>query len=128
MREPDTDTLMFFDAFPEALSLYLFLEEALYSAFPVVNRQVHKTQISFSNRHVFACVSFARVRKKADLPKPYLVVTLGLPYPLESERVAVKSEPYPGRWTTHIVLGRTDEIDEELLGWISEAYSFSARK
>ena len=75
-----------------------------------------------------ACVSFAQVKKKAELPCPYLVVTLGLPYPLGSDRVAVKTEPYPGRWTTHIVIGTADEIDEELISWIHQAYVFSEIK
>ncbi len=64
--KPDPDTLMFFDAHPEALSLYQAFEERLFAAFPVVNKRVQKTQITFSNRHVFACVSFARVRRKAE--------------------------------------------------------------
>ena len=90
--------------------------------------EVQKSQITFSNRHVFACVSFARVKRKAELPDPYIVITLGLSYPLESERVAVKTEPYPGRWTTHIVIGSPDELDEELFGWVQQAYDFSNNK
>ena len=128
MREPDTDTLLFFNEHPEAFPIYNYLEKTIYSLFPVVNKRVQKTQISFSNRHLFACVSFARVKRKAELPDPFLVVTLGLPDPLESERVAVKTEPYPGRWTTHIVVGSRDEIDEELLAWIRQAYDFADSK
>lgn len=55
-------------------------------------------------------------------------MTLGLPHRLESERVAVKTEACPGRWTTHIVLGTEEELDEELLTWLKEAYGFSERK
>ena len=128
MREPDADTLMFFDAHREALGLYRISESHLYDAFPVVNRRVQKTQITFYNRHVFACVSFARVRRKADLPEGYMVITLGLPGPLDSERVAVKSEPYPGRWTHHIVVSTPEELDAELYSWVGEAYAFAAAK
>ena len=128
MREPDIDTLLFFNEHPEALPIYDHLEEAILRRFPVVNKRVQKTQIGFSNRHLFACVSFARVKRKAELPDPYLVLTLGLSYPLESRRVAVRSEPYPGRWTIHIVLGSIEEIDEELLAWIRQAYDFAASK
>ncbi len=128
MRAPDPETLLFFDPFPAALPLYLQLEEALYAAFPLVNKRVRKTQISFSNRHVFACVSFARVLRKAALPDPWLVLTLGLPAPLASPRAAVQTEPYPGRWTTHIVLSRAEEIDAELLGWLRQAYAFAEAK
>ncbi len=128
MRELDTDTLLFFDGHPDALDLYRLFEERLYGAFPDVNRRVQKTQITFSNRHVFACVSFARVKRKAELPKGYMAVTLGLPFPLESERIAVKTEPYPGRWTHHIVISKQEELDEELLSWIREAYIFAETK
>ncbi len=128
MTEPDIDTLMFFDKCLDAVPLYMRFENAICSVFPNVNKRVQKTQITFSNRHVFACVSLARVKKKAELPDPYIVVTLGLPYPLESERVAVKTEPYPGRWTTHIVVGSADEIDEELIAWTGQAYAYADSK
>lgn len=128
MKEPEIDTLMFFDKNPDAIPLYLCFEEALCSAFHDVEKRVQKTQITFSNRHVFACVSFAKVKKKAALPYPYIVITLGLPYPLESERVAVKTEPYPGRWTTHIVVGSIDEINAELLTWVRQAHDFADSK
>ncbi len=124
----DSDTLLFFDGHSDALELYLALEQRLYDTFPVVNKRVRKTQISFFNRNVFACVSFARVRRKAELPKGWLTLTLGLPAPLESARVAVKTEPYPGRWTHHFVISRREELDAELLCWIGEAYAFADRK
>ena len=128
MRELDTDTLMFFDQHMDILPLYQAFEELLYDSFPVVNKRVQKTQITFSNRHVFACVSFARVKRKAELPMRYMVITLGLPAPLDSERVAVKTEPYPGRWTHHIVVNKPEELDEELLSWVRETYDFAAAK
>ena len=104
---PDFDTLHFFDGHPDALPLYLRLEELLYREFPAVNKRVQKTQITFTNRHVFACVSFTRVKRKAELPDPYLVLTLGLPEAMPSPRIAVVcdagpttlSSPAPGTWT-----------------------------
>jgi hypothetical protein len=124
----DTDTLRFFDKQLSALPIYEAFEAMLYERFPETQKRVQKTQITFSHRHVFACVSFQRVKRKAELPDPYLVVTLGLPYPLESDRVAVKSEPYPGRWTTHIVVGSEGELDEELISWVRQAYSYAEIK
>ena len=123
----DADTLQFFDGHTEALGLYAALE-ALLCDFPNVNKRVQKTQITFRNRHVFACVSFARVKRKAELPEPWLVLTLGLPAPLDSPRVAVKTEPYAGRGTHHFVLSRREELDGELRSWIREAYAFAEMK
>lgn len=122
------EVLMFFDGHMTALPLYEAFEERVFALLPETTMKVQKTQITFSNRHVYACVSFMRVRKKAQLPDPYIVITLGLSYPLESERVAAKTEPYPGRWTTHIVVGSKEEIDDELFAWVSQAYAYSQKK
>ena len=56
------------------------------------------------------------------------MLTLGLPAPLESDRAAAKTEPYPGRWTTHFVLSSPSELDEELFGWIEQAHAFAQAK
>lgn len=125
MWEVDADTLMFFDQHLDVLPMYQAFEKLLFDSFPVVHKRVQKTQITFSNRHVFACVSFARVKRKAELPTGYMVITLGLPAPLDSERVAVKTEPYPGRWTHHIVVSTREELDEELFSWIKASYNFA---
>ncbi len=128
MREPDLDILLFFDEHRAALPLLEALEEKLYGRFPETKKRVKKTQITYYHRHVFACVSFARVKRKADLPETWFTLTLGLPYPLESERVAEKTEAYPGRLATHIVLGSKRELDDELFSWLGQAYDFSERK
>ena len=128
MQEWDLDTLLFFDAHRDALALFAAWEEKLYARFPETKKRVQKTQITYYHRHVFACISFTRVRRKAELPAIWLTLTLGLPCPLDSERVAAKTEGYPGRWTTHIVLGSEKELDEELLSWVEQAYEFSERK
>ena len=120
------DELFFFDGKPEELALYEALLDRL-AAFGAFSAVAHKTQISLKNRRVFACVSIFRVLPKRLLPAHYLVLTLGLPYPLESPRIAVKTEAQPGRWTHHIVLGSASELDEEVLEWIRRAYEFGNR-
>ena len=55
-------------------------------------------------------------------------MTLGLPERLDSPRVMLSTEPYPGRWTTHIPLLEPGDVDRELLGWIRGAYEFSSAK
>ncbi len=120
--------MLFFNAHRAAYPLYETFVSKLVSAFPEVNITVQKTQIAFSKRHIFACVSFQRVKRKAELPDSYFVLTLGLPEPLGSDRVAVKTEPYPGRWTTHFVLSEPSALDAELFGWVAQAYEFAERK
>ncbi len=128
MREADDDTLLFFAGYREALALYQALEDMLCSSFPHVNRRVQKTQITFYNSHGFACVSFARVKRVSELPGSWLTLTLGLPVPLDSPRVAAACEPYPGRWTHHFVLRGEDELDEEMMAWIRASYDFAESK
>ena len=118
--------LFFFDGKPEELGLYEELLDRI-KALGEVSVVVHKTQISLKNQRVFACVSVFRVLPKRLLPPHYLVLTLGLPYPLDSTRIAAKTEAQPGRWTHHIVLGGASALDAELLEWIRLAYEFGNR-
>lgn len=122
------DTPFFFRDSPGSLPLYLALEERVLALFPDAHVRVQKTQISFSQRRNFAFASLLPARRAALRPNPYLTVTVGLNRRLDSPRVDASSEPYPGRWTHHIVIGRPEEIDGELLGWIREAAEFSAQK
>ena len=124
----DDDTLLFFSGHPDALGLYQALETWMYEAFPHVEKRVMKTQISFYNWHLFACVSFTRVKRKAELPEGWLTLTLGFPTPLDSPRVAVRTEAYPGRWTHHFVLSSIEELDEEMTSWIRASYDFADSK
>ena len=126
----DFDTMAFFEAqkHPEALPLYEALEGRILAEVDGVRIKVQKSQITFYNRHLFACVSYVRVRKKAQLPPCYIVVTVGLARKVESPRIAVATEPYPGRWTHHIVVAGPEEIDDELMGWVREAAAFAAAK
>ena len=122
------DVRMFFDPHPAALQLDEALAGEMAARFPETRVRVQKTQITVSNRRVFACVSFLRVKRKAELPGSWFILSLGLPYALESPRVAAKVEPYPGRWTTHIVLSDPSELDAELLAWVEQAYAFAESK
>ena len=130
MRTPEhyaADVLFFFDGHPEELALYEALFRAVEAAFPEGSVRVQKTQISFYSRHLFAAASLP-VRRRKDWPKICLVVTVGLSYRLESPRVAAASEPYPGRWTHHILVTEAGQIDEELMGWLREAWDFAESK
>ena len=120
--------LQFFDSHPDALPLYEKFEKSVADLVPDVKIKVQKTQISFYNRYLFACVSFARVRKKKDCPDCYIVITFVLSHKAESPRIDIATEPYPNRWTHHVLISDPGEIDDELMGWIEEAALFSNRK
>lgn len=122
------DTLFFFDRHQAVYPLYVCFQEKLLARFPESRIKVQKNQISYYNRHLYACVSFLKVKKKAELPEDYFVLTLGLSAPLESDRVAVKTESYPGQWTTYFVISSPADLDEELFNWIEQAYNFAQAK
>lgn len=130
MRKPDyyeTDVLAFFAGRPWALPLYEALFSQMEELFPEAAVKVQKSQISFYGRHLFAAVSLP-LRRKKTWPAECLVVTFGLGSRVEDPRIAVAVEPYPRRWTHHVLLSRPEEVDGQLLDWLREAYVFSQCK
>ena len=123
----EADVLAYFSGKPEELALYEAVYAQLCRAFPDASVKVQKSQISFYGRHLFAAASLP-VRRRKDWPKMCLMVTVGLPYRLDSPRVVAASEPYPGRWTHHVLVTEADQIDEELMGWLREAWDFAESK
>ena len=123
----ESDVLFFFDGKPTELALYQALERAMAARFPEASVKVQKSQISFYHRHLFAAASLP-LRRRKEWPRECLLVTLGLSRRLSSPRIAVAVEPYPNRWTHHVVVAREEEIDGELLDWLAEAYDFAAAK
>ena len=122
------DILSFFDGKPEALPLYEAFEQKVLTGVEDVKVKVQKTQIAFSNRHNFAFVSLLPVRRAKERPAVYIVVTFGLGRRAESPRIDAATEPYPGRWTHHVLISELSGIDEELMAWVREAAAFSAAK
>lgn len=117
----------FFIRHLRAVLIYRIFKEKLLRRFPDTFVYVQKTQITFAIRHVFACVSFLRVRKKGELPAPYLTVIFGMPYRLYTDRDKVVSEPYPGG-------GRHILSSAHLIIWmmffqrLTEPYAFAMEK
>ena len=124
----NNDILFFFGEHMDALPIYERLEDAILTRIPDVKIKVAKTQITFAGRRGLACVSFNPCRRAKDRPAVWMTVTFGLGCRKESPRIDVATEPYPGRWTHHVMVGTPDDIAEELLGWIQEAAAFAAAK
>ena len=124
----NADILFFFNDHMDALHLYERLERLILEQIPGVKIKVSKTQISFSNKRGFAFVSFNPCRKAKERPNVWMTVTFGLSYRKDSPRIDVATEPYPNRWTHHVMVSNVAEIDGELMGWIREAAEFSASK
>lgn len=120
-----SDELFFFDSMPDALPLYAALSEKLLAAFRNFAVEVKKTQITFREKYGFAFVSLRRVK---GCPKVFILLSFGLSHRLASPRIAISVEPYPNRWTHHVIVQRAEEIDGELMGWLQEAHRFALTK
>ena len=120
------ELVLHFAPAPEMLPVYLAVG-AVREECEKVRIRVQKTQVTLSNRYNFACASLP-VRRKKGWPDPCLMVTFGLGRRLDAPRVAVAIEPYPGRWTHHVLVTDPVDIDDELMAWVREAYEFSMNK
>jgi len=61
-------------------------------------------------------------------PGIYIILSFGLNRKENHPRIAQSTEPYPGRWTHHVILQNQDEIDDQIIEWLSEAYHFAMIK
>ncbi len=124
----DDQTLLFFHSHPQALPLYEALETKLKNNISPLEIKVQKSQISFYHKRLFGCVSFLRPKKGISYAPGFLTLTFGLGHPLSSSRIAAVIEPYPNRWTHHLLLDDETQLDEELMAWLTEAADFAAAK
>lgn len=87
--------------------------------------KVQKSQITFRARYGFAFVSLRRMK---GCPEVFLILSFGLSHRLDSPRIAVAVEPYPNRWTHHVILSEVGQLDSELMDWLQEAHDFALTK
>jgi len=85
-----------------------------------VEIRVSKSQIAFRRRRAFAWVWVPqRYLRGRQAP---LVLTLSFARKDESPRWKEIVEPNPGRFTHHLELRTSTEIDDEVRGWLKEAW------
>ena len=122
-----SDLFQLFSGKERELELYNKAFAKMERAFPQARVKVGKSQVSFYGKHLFAAFS-PPVRRKKDWTEHVLLVTFGLGEPLASHRVAMVVEPYPGRWTHHLLLTAPEDVDGLLAAWLAEAYRFAREK
>lgn len=122
------DELFFFQGKSEELELYRVFKENLFSVVPEASFRVQKTQVTFTHPKVFACVSFLKARKAGYMPRHYITITFGLLRKADDRIIDIVTEPYPSRWTYHVVVSSPDEVDTHLMSFIKEAADIAARK
>lgn len=109
----------YFKGYPESRWLFESLREMIESIGPVEIR-VTKSQVAFYRRKAFAWAwipgKYLRQRSAS------LVLTLGFNHKDRSSRWKQIVEPTPGRFTHHLELYSPADIDDEVDGWLHEAW------
>lgn len=110
----------FFEGFELSRTLFNLLRRAM-DRLPAVSMAVSKSQIAFRRRRAFAW---------AWIPDRYLpgrhaplVLSLAFRYREPSRRWKQVYEPRPGRFTHHLELRSPNDLDEETVHWIWEAWA-----
>jgi hypothetical protein len=106
---------------PQSRELFDVVRAAVGSIGPTEVR-VTKSQVAFRRRLGFAStwIPAQYLGGKRDLPP--LVLTVELHRHDESPRWKSVVEPRPRRFTHHLELRSADEIDDQVLGWLREAW------
>lgn len=115
----------FFADNPKQLELFLVVMEKIQAIGPV-KIQVMKSQISFAGHHKFAWVWLPPVWAK-NHPEDCIVLTFGLDYQIQHERIEKIVNPYPHRWTHHLIIEKISDLDDLVGGWLIESLAFSNR-
>lgn len=119
------EVLAFLGGDPGKIAIFEAYEGAVLSCGESAMK-VTKTQVSWGNPFLFAMLSHPR--RAADRRAGALLATFGLHRRLDSPRILQAVEPYPGRWTHHLLLARPEEVDGEVAAWLAEAWAFAREK
>lgn len=77
MNTATQDTLFFFDRHQAVYPLYECFQKKLLARLPESRIKVQKSQISYYNRHLYACISFLKVKRNQNYPRTILCLHLG---------------------------------------------------
>lgn len=109
----------FFAKYEKTRQLYDALYYVVESIGPVTVR-VTKSQVAFRRKRTFAWAWIpAQYLRGKTAP---LVLTVSLQSRDQSPRWKEIVEPRPGRFTHHLELYRTTEIDDEVRDWLRESW------
>lgn len=120
------EVLTFLGGDPRRVTLFEAAEAAVVACGDC-DMAVTKSQISWGNPLKFAFLSLP-LRLGRDRPEGRLVLSFGLGYRLEHPRIAACANPYPGRWTHHVVLAGPEDVDNEVRIWLKWAWEFAKNK
>lgn len=108
----------FFDGSPDGLRLYEAVKQAVGDVGEASVR-VTKSQIAFRRRKGFLYLWRPGQYVTSDVPA---VLSVVLPHEVTSPRIKQVAHPSSTVWMHHIELHQIEEIDDEVRGWLAEAF------
>lgn len=116
------EEILFFAGKPQKLELYEAIRASLLARFEDMRIDVKKTQISFKARTIFAMVSLPR-SKAQEKRESSLILTLGLHRAAAHPLIFQCVQPYPNRFTHHVLISAPADMDDALMELMQEAYA-----
>lgn len=114
-----SDPEEFFAGSPEGLRLYRAVA-GLLAGLDDVALRVGRSQVAFRRRRGFAFVWRPGRYVRSDVPA---VLSLALPREVASPRFKEVAHPAPLVWMHHLELHDPAQLDDEVRGWLLEAYA-----
>lgn len=110
------------------MPLFKAVKKAIDEAVPAAGVRIQKSQIAFHGSRNFAYVWLPIRPNIKGRPEVYIVVSFGLDHKIDNPKIVDPVQPYPNRWTHHLIIGSVADIDRQFSKWIRAAYELSERK
>lgn len=111
----------------EELELYRALRAELLSRWPNTELRPRRTRAGLPSAISTPWPRRGRRRIKGA-PEHYVLLSVVLPEPSGSARVAVIAEASPHRFTHHIVIGSSEDMDGEAMGLAALSHAFALER
>jgi len=85
-----------------------------------------KTQVGFRRARMFAWVWLPQMWIKKQ-PESSITLSFSMDHRVEDPRIKASLEPYPGRFTHHVVITRASKLDTKVKRWLHTAYALAGR-
>ncbi|MFY9636355.1 DUF5655 domain-containing protein [Pseudarthrobacter sp. BIM B-2242] len=118
---PSTPQDLFHNS-PEGLDLCLAVQDFITALVEATHRTTI-SQMAFRHRRAFAWVWNPRQHLKTAVPA---VLSIALPRRVDSARFKEVAHVSPGEWMHHLELHKASQLDDEVAGWLREAFAAAA--
>lgn len=113
-----SDVLEFFAKSPEGLGAYQKVCGIL-GGLGDYEVRVTKSQVAFRRKRGFAFLWIPGRYLRG--PVSPVVLSISLNRPVRSSRFKEVVHPSPSHWMHHLEINETDDIDDDVVGWLAEA-------